>query len=322
MKGQISSIAKRIFFSLILPVCMYAFLCIVNPGNFMHFKTFIMMFTQCLPYVAIGWSMLFGMSVGLFDFSAGARIVLSGLGGILLSQSYGLWGFALGCLIVNIILSIIVGATYSYLKIPSIIAGFAGLLIFESCSVIIVKQMKNTISSQNLILGKSPYIYIFITIIFLITYFVYNNTKFGYQIKAIGGNEHVARSMGINSGRLKLLTYIIGGVFLGAATIIYVSYAGTVQPKDGMSSMNLCFTPMMGVMIGQLLTSCNPVIGTFIGELCITMVSSGMVALGIESRLQNVLVGTFLIIFMAFQINKNSDFVKKLTRKKTAVPAQ
>lgn len=311
-----ASMPRRIINTLILPVAMYAALCIINPGNFLKISSVMLIITQCLPYLAIGWSMLFGMSVGLFDFSVGSTIILAGLVGTQMSQSFGLAGFVIGCMAASIILATTVGTLYSFLKIPSIIAGFAGMLIFEALGVSYAPTFKNAISGDNLILGKQPYVYVVILVMFVIVYVIFNNTKFGYQIKAIGGNEKVARSMGINSGRLKMITYIVGGIFLGVSTILYVSNAGTVQPQQSMASMNICFTPMMGVMIGQLLVSCNPVIGTFVGELCITIVSSGMVALGIESRLQNFVIGLFLISFMIIQINKNSPFIRKLSRKR------
>ena len=315
------SMLRRVFNTLILPLAMYAVLCVINPDNFLKLSSFGMVITQCLPYLAIGWSMLFGMSVGLFDFSVGSIIILAGLVGTQVSQSFGLAGFTLGCVVASVALATLVGLAFSLLRIPSIIAGFAGMLIFEAIGVNYSQTFKNSIASENLVLGKAPVIYIVILIMFAVVYVVFNNTKFGYQIKAIGGNEKVARSMGINSGRLKMMTYIVGGLFLGVSTIIYVSNAGTVQAQQSMASMNICFTPMMGVMIGQLLVSCNPVVGTFIGELCITIVSSGMVALGIDSRLQNFIIGLFLIIFMTIQLNKDSRFFTRLLHKKQATSA-
>lgn len=314
----VRSYAKRTFFTILLPLILYAILCIAAPKNFLSGSTAIMIITQCLPNVALGWAMVFGMSVGLFDFSAGARLVLAGLIGVYFSQIMGFPGFVFGCVVGSIVLAALVGVVYSYLKIPSIIAGFAALLVFESMGVMLVKKMINAIDANYLFLAKTPYIYIVMILMFVVIYLVFNNTKFGYQIKAIGGNENVARSMGINSGRLKFMTYLIGGVFMGIATILYVSNAGTIQSKDGMASMSLCFTPMMGVMIGMFLPSCNLIIGTFIGELCITIVGSAMIAFNWESRLQNVVVGIFLMLFMAFQLNKSGWNLKKLFGKSKA----
>jgi ribose transport system permease protein len=115
------------------------------------------------------------------------------------------------------------------------------------------------------------------------------------------------------------MTYIIGGAFLGISSILMVSNMGTINPKINMASMSQVFTPMMGVMIGLFLRSCNTVIGVFIGELSITIVSTGLVAIGLESRLQNVIVGIFLLIFMSIQINaKRITFHKRGSASATA----
>ena len=69
----------------------------------------------------------------------------------------------------------------------------------------------------------------------------------------------------------------------------------------------------MGVMIGMYLSSCNPVIGSFVGAFCISVVGSGLVALGIESRLQNVVVGIFLMVFIG--LKSNQDRLQKIFKR-------
>src|SRR5699024_354409 len=133
---------------------------------FFKWSTFVMLITQTIPYLAIGWAMVFGMSVGLFDFSVGATMILSGLIGVYFSQRYGLPGFVIACMVSSFVLTAITGLVYSILKIPSIITGFAALLVYESFGVILSKNMVNTINPAYLILGKKPYIYGVILIMF------------------------------------------------------------------------------------------------------------------------------------------------------------
>ncbi|MDR2303936.1 MAG: hypothetical protein LBE10_05060 [Treponema sp.] len=303
---------KRVFFSLLLPAIVYIGLGLIRPDIYFQFRTFLMLLTQTMAYILIGWSMLFGMSVGLFDFSVGSRVVLSALFGIHITQYFGIPGLVLGTFASSIVLALFTALAFAVLRIPSIITGFAALLIFESVATIYQKQFKNIIYDNMKIFGTSPGIFVVAFISFLVVYIVFNHTKFGYQIKAIGGNEAVARSMGIKAMHLKLNTYIIGGVILGAATLVQIGYTGSKAAQINMSSMATCFTPMMGVMIGMFLSSCNMVIGSFIGAFCIAVVSSGLVAVGMESRLQNVVVGIFLLIFIG--LKTNSATLKKVFR--------
>lgn len=299
------NLIKRLFLTIALPLLVYLILGCLRPDIYFKGDTFIMLLTQSISYTIVGWAMVFGMSVGLFDFSVGARIILAGLVAIHMSSYMGLAGFVLGAFTASIIMAALTGGVYAVFRIPSIITGFAALLIFESLATIYQKQFSVIVGDNIKIFGTAPGIYIVAVIVFIAIYLIFNQTKFGYQIKAIGGNESIAKSMGINSMRLKVMTYIIGGIFLAVAALIKVGYTGTMIGVTSMQSMSQCFTPMMGVMIGMYLSSCNPVIGVFIGEFSITVVSSGLVALGIESRLQNVVVGIFLLIFIGLKENQN-----------------
>lgn len=315
-KQDIGTICKRVAYTIALPVLVYAIMCIARPNIYLSGSTFISLLLQSFIYMLVGWSMLFGMSCGLFDFSVGSRYLLAALFGIHMSQKFGVVGFILGVLLASMALAAITGAFFAGLKIPSIIAGFAALLIFEALACIYQKTFSVVVTPNISVFGRTPGIYIMVVLCFLLVYILFNRTKFGYQIKAIGGNEAIARSMGIKAVRLKVMTYIVGGLILGVATIAKVGYDQSVVAATNMASMSACFTPMMAVMIGLQLTSCNPVVGTAVGAFTIATVSSGVVTLGINYRLQNVVIGVFLLVFIAYKTNLN--VILSLRKKKAA----
>lgn len=302
-KTSILSACKRAAYTIALPVLVYAVMCIIRPDLYLNVSTLVSLFKQSLIYVLIGWSMVFGMSCGLFDFSVGSRYILATLFGILLSQKWGVPGFVIGTVLGNVALAAVTGFIFAGLKIPSIITGFAALLIFESIAAIFQKKFSVKVTDDISIFGRTPGIYIVAIVTFILVYILFNRTKFGYQIKAIGGNEAIARSMGIKAVRLKVMTYIVGGLILGIAALSKVGYDQAIRASTNMGSMSAAFTPMMAVMIGLYLSSCNPVVGVIVGAFCISVVSSGLVSLGINYRLQNVAVGLFLICFIAYKMN-------------------
>lgn len=317
---SIGAVCKKILYTIALPVLVYAVLCIARPDVYLSFTTFLSIAQQSTIYLLVGWSMLFGMSCGLFDFSVGSRYLLAAMFAIQMSQKFGMAGFILGMLLASVVLAGITGAIYAGLKIPSIITGFSALLIFESVGCIYQKTFSVIVTPEISVFGRTPGIYVMVALCFVVVYVLFNYTKFGYQIKAIGGNEAVARSMGINAVRLKVLTYIVGGLVLGIAGLSKVGYDQAVRASTSMGSMSATFTPMMAVMIGLYLTSCNPVVGAVVGAFTIATVSSGVVALGINYRLVNVVVGAFLLCFIAYK--SNSGRILKLFRKKPSAPAQ
>lgn len=305
MKNKKSAlpILKRIAYTIALPVLIYAVLCILRPNTYLNADTFISLLKQSLVYMLIGWSMVFGMSCGLFDFSVGSRYLLSTLFGIWLSQKIGIAGFIIGTVGGNLILAGLTGAIFASLKIPSIITGFAALLIFESVASIFQTKFTVKVTEEISVFGRSPGIYIVVVITFVLVYTLFNRTKFGYQIKAIGGNEAIARSMGIKAVRLKVMTYLVGGLILGIASLSKLGFDQAIRASTNMASMASAFTPMMAVMIGMYLGSCNPVVGVAIGAFSISMVSSGMISLGADFRLQNVVIGAFLLCFICYKMN-------------------
>ena len=315
-KQDIGTICKRVAYTIALPVLVYAIMCIARPSIYLSGSTFLSLLLQSFIYMLVGWSMLFGMSCGLFDFSVGSRYLLAALFGIHMSQKFGVIGFVLGVLLASMVLAAITGAFFAGLKIPSIIAGFAALLIFEALACIYQKTFSVVVTADISVFGRTPGIYIMVALCFVLVYVLLNRTKFGYQIKAIGGNEAIARSMGIKAVRLKVMTYIVGGLILGIATVAKVGYDQSVVAATNMASMSACFTPMMAVMIGLQLASCNPVVGTAVGAFTIATVSSGVVTLGINYRLQNVVIGVFLLVFIAYKTNLN--VILGLRKKKAA----
>lgn len=319
-KKSVLSLLKRAAYTIALPVLVYAVMCILRPNLYLNVETFISLFKQSLVYMLIGWSMVFGMSCGLFDFSVGSRYVLATLFGIWLSQRWGLPGFIIGTVLGNVALAAITGAIFAGLKIPSIITGFAALLIFESIAAIFQNKFSVKMTDEISVFGRSPGIYIAVLITFILVYVLFNRTKFGYQIKAIGGNERIARSMGIKAVRLKVLTYVVGGLILGIASMCKVGYDQAIRASTNMGTMAAAFTPMMAVMIGLYLTSCNSVVGVSIGAFTISIVSSGLISLGVNYRLQNVVIGVFLMCFIGYKMNYHR--VLSLFKKKSKVSAQ
>ena len=75
-----------------------------------------------------------------------------------------------------------------------------------------------------------------------------------------------------------------------------------------MSSLSMVFKPMMGVMIGMELLSLidNLALNIMIGELCISMIFTGLIALGLPSTMQDVVLGIFMIAVMAVSANRKA----------------
>lgn len=68
----------------------------------------------------------------------------------------------------------------------------------------------------------------------------------------------------------------------------------------------MVFQPMMGVMIGIELCQLydNMALNVIVGELCISIIFNGLVALGFQSIMQDVFLGAFMILVMSLSANR------------------
>ena len=101
-------------------------------------------------------------------------------------------------------------------------------------------------------------------------------TRFGRHIFAIGSNEQTARLCGVSIRRTKLLIYIVGLAFAGAAGVLQFSYLTVGDPT---TASGLELAVIAAVVIGGLasLTQAaeGSVFGSLIGALIMTVVANG-----------------------------------------------
>lgn len=67
----------------------------------------------------------------------------------------------------------------------------------------------------------------------LIGAFLLNRTGFGRHVAAVGSNEDVARYSGIKVGRVRVVTYVLQGLAVAVAVILYVPRLGSTTATTG-----------------------------------------------------------------------------------------
>ncbi|MFP3701330.1 ribose ABC transporter permease, partial [Burkholderia sp. SIMBA_013] len=66
--------------------------------------------------------------------------------------------------------------------------------------------------------------------LFVMAYLVYNHTRWGAYVVAIGNSEENAKLAGINVARVKIAIFMFSALCSGFAGIILSSRMGFVQP--------------------------------------------------------------------------------------------
>ena len=280
-----------------IPVVVYLIFYLFQPNRFGSLQGIYIMLQQAFIPSILAWGLAFILTMGLYDFSIGGVLVLAAIIGADYGARFGFVGLIFGCLLIAIILELINCVAYIYLKIPSMIVTIGLLMIYETLGNLYKGGLGTTLPYELGFFGRAPYNLLIGITTFIIAYLIYNTTRYGIQIKSIGSSEIIAKSMGVNINKMKIMGFLICGIFVGIASIVTVSYGGIIMPQIGMNSLLRIFTPLMGCFIGIALKKyCNMIIGIFVGELILVMILTGLITIGVDTTFQQVIMGTFLLI--------------------------
>ncbi|WP_262028778.1 ABC transporter permease [Microvirga sp. Mcv34] len=126
-------------------------------------------------------------------------------------------------------------------------------------------------------------------------------TSFGRHVVALGSNEDVARYSGVPIWRVRTLTYVIQGICVGIAVLVYVPRLGSATPTTGLLWELQAIT---AVVIGgtALKGGVGRVWGTVVGAVILELVANIMVLSNFVSEfLVGAVQGAIIIVAMLVQ---------------------
>ncbi|HEV7254319.1 MAG TPA: sugar ABC transporter permease [Mesorhizobium sp.] len=124
--------------------------------------------------------------------------------------------------------------------------------------------------------------------------FLTNRTRFGRYVFAIGGNPEAADLAGINTKRVTMLVFSLMGLLaaIGAA----ISAARLTSATNALGTLDELYTIAAAVIGGTSLAGgAGTIAGAMLGALVMQSLQSGMVLLGLDTPLQNIIVGVVLV---------------------------
>jgi ribose transport system permease protein len=152
------------------------------------------------------------------------------------------------------------------------------------------------------ILGIPTPIYI-MAVVYGVSYYVLNHTKFGRYVYAVGGNEEATKLSGINVDRVKTKVYAISGVLSALAGIVVTARLFSAQPTAG-SGYEL--DAIAAVVLGgtSLAGGIGRITGTITGALIIGVLGNALNLLNVSSYYQLMIKA--LVILAAVLMDRKS----------------
>lgn len=317
MNKSSNKIAKRLndaFQVLIWPVGVYLIffiLCrVLNAGMFGTISSIRMVLIQAIPTTFLAWGMSGNMMSKRWDFSVGNMMILCCLCGVPLAQmipSLGVWGVLIFVVLFGVIFGLLNGALYTILRIPSLLISVGMMKVYEFIGYIVRDGRPAELGGSMKMFGQMPWCLIVLVAGGVLYYYLYFCSPFGSNYYALRDGQGIAVNNHINEKKNALLCFVFMGVFVGLGAVVYSGMSGIVESSPTQNNaMNMMCGAFAPIFIGRYLSRhCNITFGIFIGALTMKMLTSGIVAVGLPSPMQNVGNGAFLILFMAISANQD-----------------
>ncbi|MEX0667667.1 MAG: sugar ABC transporter permease [Acidimicrobiia bacterium] len=132
----------------------------------------------------------------------------------------------------------------------------------------------------------------------LVMTFIATRRSFGRYVFAIGGNPEAAELGGIKTRWTIMKTFILMGVLVGLAAA--VSIARLNAAVTGQGQLSELYVIAAAVIGGASLSGgIGTVSGAVLGALIMQSLQSGMVLMGVDAPLQDIVVGIVLVVAVA-----------------------
>ena len=164
-----------------------------------------------------------------------------------------------------------------------------------------IYQIGNYVVFGQSSVGPIPTPVLFMVGIGVVTWYLLRHTRLGRSLYAIGGNAEAARASGINVNAVKMKAYLINGVFVGIAGVLFMSRVNAGLPNAGIMAE---FEAMTSAIIGG--TSFSGGIGTASGTLAgafiMGILNNIMNLMRVQSYMQQIVRGAIIALAVCYDI--------------------
>lgn len=301
-----------IFFILLLMILLCSFL----NENFLSSDNISNIMKQLAVATILAYGEMLLIVSGMLDLSSGAVLALAGVLSVHTFKTTGSLTLAvIVAVVIGVVCNIGNALMVTKFKTPPFIATLAmqmaarGIALLFTNGQNIPQLGKYTIFGQGSI-GAVPISIIITLVITVVIWYILRHTAFGRSLYAIGGNEEAAIASGISVNRNKYIVFMINGVLVGIAGVLFMSRVNAGLPNgavgyemEGLTAAIVGGTSFSGGV--------GTTMGTFVGALIIGCLNNIMNLTGINSYVQQIVKGLIIALAVIWDIySKNKKTTK------------
>ena len=147
-----------------------------------------------------------------------------------------------------------------------------------------------------------PVVGLILLIMTALIVYISTSTKFGKKVYAIGSNEKGAKMSGISVSEMKVVVFVLAGVMTGIAAFLWIAMNGSSDPATTGKSYEMY--AIAAVVLGGISMSGGKgrCLGILFGAMSYTIIDKIIVALKMDSLINDAIKGTILIIVILIQL--------------------
>lgn len=152
---------------------------------------------------------------------------------------------------------------------------------------------------------KLPYLIIYAGIVAGIMWFIWNKTKLGKNMFAIGGNPEAALVSGVNIVKNIMIIFIMSGVLYGFAGFLEAARIGSATMNTG---MNYELDAIAGCVVGGVSFSggVGTIPGIIVGVVMLQFINYGLTFIQVSPYWQYIIKGLIIIMAVSIDVRKNA----------------
>ncbi len=285
---------------------------IAAPKTFLNYYIYMSFLSTIPPPLILGLGLTLIIAGGEIDLSFPSIIAFSGFIFAYLFKNYQwTWAAFALAILAGIIVGLINGLIITKIGMPSIIATLSTGFFWTGLTVVFSGGLSYNIAELEKLNiyeffvhrlgGIFPVQSLWALGIAVVLWFILNKNAFGEHILFMGDNLQVAKVVGINVDRTKIILFVLMGALSAFAGLLLTIEHTTFWTTQGSGFLLIV---MAAVFIGgtSIFGGQGIIVGTFVGSFIVGSIEAGIVATGIQGFYTRLVVGLVLLVAISFHI--------------------
>jgi rhamnose transport system permease protein len=287
---------------------------LMNARAYFSRENFTDLFLANAPVLVISLGMLLVILAGRIDISVGSTFaVCSVIAGMAAKQGMSSLGSGFAACFAGAVCGAINGGLTAYLRIPSIVATLATMIVLRDCLRWMTQgSWVGDLPPGFQLLGLTPgeftaTVFGLVLVLLLMATAGLRYLRAGRAIYATGSNEDAAGLVGIKTKRVVFSVFTLTGVLTGLAAAMNAVRFHQVPSNAGLGmEMKVIAAVVVG---GAAITGgSGTVVGTLLGVVLLGSIGTSLTFLGISAYWEKSVQGAIILIAVAISLaGRNRD---------------